>query len=110
MNAQVTTYIDKASPEQKKIMQLIRKLIHEAVPGATEQYKWGRPVFRLNRDFAYLQITKSHVNLGFFNFEKLDDPEGRLEGSGKSMRHVKLKTPDDIDTGVFKKWFKTSAE
>lgn len=110
MNAQVTTYIDEASPEQKKIMQLIRKLIHEALPGATEQYKWGRPVFRLNKDFAYLQTTKSHVNLGFFNFEKLDVPQNRLEGSGKSMRHVKLKTPDDIDTGVFKKWFKTSAE
>lgn len=110
MNEQVTTYIDKEPPEKKRIMQSIRKLIHEAVPGATEQYKWSRPVFRLNRDFAYLQTTKSHVNLGFFNFEKLDDPHNRLEGTGKEMRHVKLKTGDDIDSNLFKKWFKTVAE
>jgi hypothetical protein len=105
MNKQVTNYIANFPPEKRIIMEKIRQLITETVPGVSEEFKWSRPVFKSNRDFVYIQATKSHVNLGFFNFEKLDDPENRLEGSGKKMRHVKLFTPDDIDADLFKKWF-----
>ncbi len=43
--------------------------------------------------FAYVNAFKSHVNVGFFYGALLKDPAGMLEGSGKRMRHVKLK-PD----------------
>lgn len=43
--------------------------------------------------FGYVNAFKSHVNVGFFNGASLEDPAGLLEGSGKRMRHVKLK-PD----------------
>lgn len=40
--------------------------------------------------FAYVNVFKSHVNLGFFRGAELADPKQILEGSGKFMRHVKL--------------------
>jgi hypothetical protein len=41
--------------------------------------------------FAYVNVFKSHVNVGFFNGAALDDPTRLLEGTGKRMRHVKLR-------------------
>lgn len=41
--------------------------------------------------FAYVGVFKAHVNVGFFQGAALPDPDGLLEGTGKYMRHVKLK-------------------
>jgi hypothetical protein len=41
--------------------------------------------------FGYVNSFNSHVNVGFFYGALLEDPAGLLEGSGKRMRHVKLK-------------------
>jgi hypothetical protein len=43
--------------------------------------------------FGYVGIFEAHVNVGFFQGATLPDPMGLLEGTGKRMRHVKLK-PD----------------
>src|SRR5579875_332133 len=41
--------------------------------------------------FAYVNVFRSHVNVGFFRGASLADPAHLLEGTGKSMRHVKLR-------------------
>ncbi|WP_374438371.1 DUF1801 domain-containing protein [Inhella sp.] len=41
--------------------------------------------------FAYVNAFRAHVNLGFFHGTALPDPTGLLEGSGRFMRHVKLR-------------------
>src|SRR5262245_53119447 len=41
--------------------------------------------------FAYVDIYKAHVNVGFFCGAGLADPTGLLEGTGKFMRHVKIR-------------------
>ena len=41
--------------------------------------------------FAYVGIFSAHVNVGFFHGAALTDPAGLLEGTGKCMRHVKIK-------------------
>ncbi len=52
----------------------------------------GHPVVCVeNVPFAYIDVFRSHTNVGFFYGAHLDDPAGLLEGSGKNMRHVKLK-------------------
>lgn len=50
--------------------------------------------------FAYVDAFTAHVNVGFFNGADLADPAGLLVGSGKHMRHVKLKPGDDIDAAA----------
>ena len=47
--------------------------------------------------FAYVNAFKAHVNVGFFRGAELADPEGLLEGTGKYMRHVKLRPDGGID-------------
>jgi hypothetical protein len=110
MNSQVTEYINNASEDHKKIMTSIRRLIHQTIPGVTEEYKWNRPVFRLEKDFAYLKTAKKHVTFGFFNFEKINDKDNRLEGSGKEMRHIKINSHNDIDQEILKDWIIAAAE
>lgn len=43
--------------------------------------------------FAYVNVFTAHVNVGFFHGVDLPDPAGLLEGTGKRMRHIKLR-PD----------------
>ena len=47
--------------------------------------------------FAYVGVFKAHVNVGFFHGATLLDPARLLEGTGKRMRHVKLKPNADVN-------------
>ena len=48
--------------------------------------------------FAYVGVFKKHVNVGFFQGAELGDPTGILEGTGKHMRHVKVKPGVAVDS------------
>lgn len=41
--------------------------------------------------FAYLSRHRAHLNLGFYAGAELPDPAGLLQGTGRFMRHVKLR-------------------
>jgi hypothetical protein len=59
----------------------VRELLHD-----------GWPVACLgDAPFGYVNVFTSHVNVGFFHGAALPDPARLLQGSGKSMRHVKLR-------------------
>jgi len=59
----------------------VRELIHD-----------GCPVLCVNdAPFGYVNAFKDHVNVGFFYGALLEDPARLLEGTGKRMRHVKLR-------------------
>lgn len=40
--------------------------------------------------FAYVNVFRAHVNVGFFRGAEIEDPAGLLRGSGRLMRHVRL--------------------
>src|SRR5437773_3273698 len=48
--------------------------------------------------FGYVNVFKAHVNVGFFRGAEIADPHGLLEGTGKLMRHVKLRPGKRGDT------------
>jgi hypothetical protein len=50
--------------------------------------------------FAYVDAFTAHVNVGFFRGAELNDPAGLLEGSGKYMRHVKLRPGIEADAAA----------
>ena len=53
----------------------------------------GCPVACLgDAPFGYVNVFTSHVNVGFFHGAALPDPARLLQGTGKFMRHVKLKS------------------
>ena len=48
--------------------------------------------------FGHVNVFKAHVNIGFFTGALINDPKSMLEGTGKRMRHVKIRSEDDIDS------------
>ncbi len=50
--------------------------------------------------FAYVAAFSAHVNVGFFQGASLPDPAGLLEGSGKRMRHVKLRWGEPVNAAA----------
>src|ERR1700683_1110820 len=68
----------------------VRELMHDGCPVACVE----------DAPFGYVNSFKSHVNVGFFYCALLDDPAGLLEGSGKRMRHVKLKPGLELETAA----------
>jgi hypothetical protein len=68
----------------------VRELIHDGCPVACVD----------DAAFGYVNTFTSHVNVGFFNGAALKDPARLLQGSGKRMRHVKLKPGLEIDSAA----------
>jgi hypothetical protein len=65
----------------------VRELMHDGCPVACVE----------DAPFGYVNSFKSHVNVGFFYGALLSDPAGLLEGTGKRMRHVKLKPGPELN-------------
>ena len=65
----------------------VRELLHDGHPTACVA----------DAAFGYVNAFKAHVNVGFFRGAEIADPEGLLEGTGKFMRHVKLRPDRDAD-------------
>jgi hypothetical protein len=51
---------------------------------------------RLQEGIFHIAVYSKHVNLGFNDGATLADPKGILQGSGTSIRHITIKTPEDI--------------
>lgn len=68
----------------------VRELLHDGHPTACVA----------DAAFAYVDAFTAHVNVGFFRGAELADPRGLLEGSGKFMRHVKIRPGSDVDAAA----------
>jgi hypothetical protein len=70
----------------------VRELMHD-----------GCPVACLGDvPFGYVHVFTAHVNVGFFQGAGLADPAGLLQGSGKFMRHVKLRPGAAVDAAYLR--------
>lgn len=68
----------------------VRELLHDGCPVVCVD----------DAPFAYVNAYRAHVNVGFFHGVALRDPAGLMQGSGKFMRHVKLKPGVALDTAA----------
>ena len=68
----------------------VRELLHDDAPTACIG----------DAAFGYVNVFKSHVNVGFFLGAFVDDSDGLMESSGKRMRHVKLRPGNLPDAAV----------
>jgi hypothetical protein len=65
----------------------VRELMHDGCPVACVG----------DAPFGYVNVFRAHVNVGFFSGAELEDPAGLLEGSGRRMRHVKVRPGADLN-------------
>jgi hypothetical protein len=90
-------YVKNENPALRKVVADLRKQVKALVPGTKETVNaWGVPTFVANAPFAFYIVGKNHVTFGFLFATSLPDPEGLLKGTGKNMRHVKLRTGHDL--------------
>jgi hypothetical protein len=76
----------------------VRELLHDGHPTACVD----------DAAFAYANAFKAHVNVGFFCGVGLADPDGLLEGTGKFMRHVKLRPGQQVNDAALRKLIYTA--
>jgi hypothetical protein len=90
------------TPEVRSLAEKTRALVLELFPTGIEQvdapdamvaYGTGP---RMAQQVFYIAGFKSHVNLGFMHGAELDDPAELLEGTGKRLRHVKIRKVEDV--------------
>ena len=76
----------------------VRELLHDGHPTACVG----------DAAFAYVNAFRAHVNVGFFRGAEIADPERLLEGTGRFMRHVKLRPESAVDAAALMKLIETA--
>ena len=90
-------YVRDDNPALQKVVRGVRSLVKAAVPGTKITVNsWGIPTFEKRDPFCFYMVGKNHVTFGFHYGTSLDDPERLLEGTGKNLRHVKLRALEDL--------------
>jgi len=76
----------------------VRELLHDGHPTACVG----------DAAFAYVNAFTDHVNVGFFRGAEIADPAQLLEGTGKLMRHVKLRPEREVDAVALRQLVETA--
>jgi hypothetical protein len=98
-------------PKQKKMISALRKFMKKVAPSLTESVKWGNGVW-LGEEWpvSFLHAKDDHLQFGFFGGSGLSDPKGLLEGSGKYIKHIKVRTLADINEVAFTRLIKQAVK
>ena len=91
----------------------VRRLIHEAVPGVEETWKWrGVPVWEKHGILTTGETYKDKVKLTFAKGASLEDPEKLFNSSleGNARRALDLFEGDTLDEAAFKALVREAAE
>ena len=76
----------------------VRELLHDGHPTACVA----------DAAFGYVNAFKTHVNVGSFRGAEIADPEGLLQGTGKFMRHVKLRPECNVNATALMRLIETA--
>jgi hypothetical protein len=88
----IDAWINEHAGESGAIARHWFEVMRKCVDEVMELLHDGCPVACLgDAPFGYVNVFTSHVNVGFFHGATLPDPARLLQGSGKFMRHVKLR-------------------
>ena len=95
--------VAKAGPEARELAHQLRALVAAVMPEVVEvpwprmrMASYGVGPKKKSEHFCYISAQKDDVNLGFYYGAELPDPEGLLQGTGKLLRHVKIREPKAI--------------
>jgi hypothetical protein len=98
--ASVDEYVAQLGPQARALTQRLRVIVRKALPDAVEVIKWGNPVYVVNgKNVAWILNYRNHLDLGFFMGMRLQSQ--LLEGTGKGLRHIKVRSAGDIREAEF---------
>jgi len=104
MDEKVDEYIKKQKSPQKEILQKVRKIFQKTLPNCEEKMGWGVITFAQGK--FYIAAMKNRVHVGFAITGLNKEEISMFEGSGKTMRHVKIPTLENIDEKTLVKMIK----
>ena len=103
MSTEFNKLLSTYHKDVQDLARQVRALIFEVVPEVSENVypamnvvRYGLEGNKLAGLVFYLSPLKERVNLGFNHGTSLPDPKGLLEGTGKNLRHVKVRSAEDV--------------
>jgi hypothetical protein len=94
-------HLEGSAPAVAEAARALRLVVLEGFPGAVETYDpadglLAIGVGRSMRDFSFAIIPHTaHVNLQLADGVDLPNPDGKIEGTGKRVRHIKVRSVED---------------
>ena len=112
--------IDLLKPYERGVQELtlaLRELVLEELAPCCEyivevyivSILYG-PTHRMKDGICYIGVIKDHVNLGFIRGSELADPQRILEGTGKQMRHIKIRNMSDLERPAIRTYLQEACE
>ena len=98
-NPAVEKALDDAPPAGGEAARWLAGLIRSTVPDAEEGIYHQMPSWALpkgGRIFVHVAVYTNHANLGVGHGTRFADPDGLLEGSGRSHRFVRVSAPGAV--------------
>jgi hypothetical protein len=110
--APIDGFFARQPPHLRAILVELRGLVEAAAPEATASIKWGMPFFAIGEEMmCALGAHEQHVNLVLSGPPgTYADPGGRLEGEGRTGRHLKVTALDALPREAVRGWLRTAAE
>jgi hypothetical protein len=94
--------LEAAVPEMRPVARRLREIVLDVDPNAVEVVRLGDRAAtfglgpkKMSEGYTYIMPHKNWVNLGFYQGADLADPAGIMEGTGKKLRHVKVRSVED---------------
>jgi hypothetical protein len=93
----------------------LREMVFQQAPGAVEKLVrvyalvfWYSLTGKMGDAFCQVVVYTKGVNLMFNRGAELEDPDGVLVGEGKIIRHIKVRTPEDLKNPYLRKFIRAA--
>ena len=108
----IDNHIKELTDWRGKMLARLRKLILEASPDLTEEWKWDTPVWSHKGNVVAGGVFKDHVKLNFFKGASLKDPQGLFNAGleAKATRAIDISENDDIDEMALKELVRAAVD
>jgi hypothetical protein len=109
--------VAKAGNHARELAYELRKLVVKIMPNVVEvpwpkmrMASYGVGPKKKTEHFCYIMAQKNDVNLGFYYGAELPDPKKLLQGTGKLLRHVKIREAKAIDNPALRQLLKAASK
>lgn len=100
----VEKYIGSCPTQIREIIEILRSVAKTSMQGAHEFLYHDAINYKLTESpgewISYIAPQKNYVRFGFFYGNHLSDPMKLLEGTVRRMRHVKVRSVEEVSTNV----------
>jgi len=103
-------YLGDYPRDMQILSRKLRDLILDIEPEFDEVIRWNNLTYGWGKMLMAIVIHKKHLNLEFANGRSIVESGFPLEGTGKNLRHLKIRTEPDLESDLLRKIIKKSIE